>query len=191
MVQLTPVSTARSALLDEVMTYVAANGLVDRSLRELAEGVGSSHRMLIYHFGSRTGLIAAIVSEMERRQRELLTQVADQATDRADIIRATWHRVTDPAVRPFVRLFFEVLALAADRRPETQEFAARLTKPWIDAGREAADKIGIDMTGSDLHVAVAVMRGLLIDVIATGEIEVATAALERFIETSRGDAGPQ
>ena len=65
-------SSARQDLLDRVIAYVAANGMIDASLRTLASGIGTSHRMLIYHFGSREGLIAAIVTTIETQQRVAL-----------------------------------------------------------------------------------------------------------------------
>ena len=64
---------ARSELLDRIVDEVAQHGIGDRSLRDLAAAVGSSHRMLLYHFGSRAGLVAAIVVEVEARQRSLMS----------------------------------------------------------------------------------------------------------------------
>ena len=50
---------ARDELLDRVMAEVVAGGITDRSLREIATAVGSSHRMLLYHFGTRAELVQA------------------------------------------------------------------------------------------------------------------------------------
>ena len=61
---------ARDELLERIVTEVATHGLADRSMRELAAGVGSSHRMLLYHFGARDGLVAAIVAATEAAQRD-------------------------------------------------------------------------------------------------------------------------
>ena len=63
---------ARAELLDRVVADVAEHGLTDRSLRDIAAAVGTSHRMLLYHFGSRQGLVAAIVQSVEAAQRQLL-----------------------------------------------------------------------------------------------------------------------
>ena len=45
-----------------------------------------------------------------------------------------------------------------------------------------ADVVGVAASEDDLRLGVAVTRGLLIDVIATGDTEAATRSLERFIE---------
>ena len=60
------VSERRDALLRRVVAAAADGGLARRSLRDLAAHVGTSHRMLIHHFGSRDGLLAAVVDAVER-----------------------------------------------------------------------------------------------------------------------------
>ena len=60
---------ARDALLARCVTWFADHGVGDTSLRTLADGVGTSHRMLIYHFGSREGLLAAVVEAVEQGER--------------------------------------------------------------------------------------------------------------------------
>ena len=66
------VPAARDRLLGAAIAYFAAHGIGDTSLRGLAEAIGTSHRMLIYHFGSRDGLLAAVVDRVEQAQRDAL-----------------------------------------------------------------------------------------------------------------------
>ena len=47
----------------------SAAGIGDRSLRDIAAAVGTSHRMLIHHFGSREGLLTEVVRTVEANQR--------------------------------------------------------------------------------------------------------------------------
>src|SRR5215471_278310 len=95
----------RDALLDKVMAYAAEHGIADKSLREIATGVGTSHRMLLYHFGSREGLLAAIVGAVEEQQRSVLAALAG-TDDPAEVMLGLWEQVSQPGLRPFVRLFF-------------------------------------------------------------------------------------
>jgi AcrR family transcriptional regulator len=174
---------ARQELLDRVIAYVAANGIIDASLRTLAGGVGTSHRMLIYHFGSREGLVAAIVESIEAQQRVALAEIARTATSPTDLVRTQWARLTDPALLPFIRLFFEVTAYASRRQPGTEQFMANLTEPWIDVGKSAANSLGMETDETELRLGVAVVRGLLLEVAAGGDLAAATASLERYLET--------
>ena len=93
------------------MAEAAANGLADRSLRDLATAAGTSHRMLLFHFESRAGLVSAIVDAVESAQRDLLDELAEQVSSPAELVLALWNRVSSREMRPFVRLFFECVAL--------------------------------------------------------------------------------
>jgi len=167
--------TARDELLARVVADVAEHGIGDRSLRELAASVGSSHRMLLYHFGSREGLVAAIVESVERSQREALLELAADTDDPHELVRRLWTRVSAPELRPFVRLFFEALAASGDA-------GADRTAPWLDVAVDVTAEVGVAFDPVDIRLGVAVTRGLLVDVLMTGDVDEATAALERFVE---------
>ena len=167
---------AREMLLSRVIDEVAAHGLTDRSLRDLAAAAGTSHRMVLYHFGSRDGLVAAIVEEIEARQRAVMGELAAECTDPAELVRAMWRRVSSPELLPFVRLFFESLAATTRARDVS------LTTPWLDDGRAVARLLGAPADPVELRLGIAVTRGLLIDVLAGGDVDAATESLERFLE---------
>lgn len=167
---------ARDELLDRVMAEVLVGGIADRSLREIATAIGSSHRMLLYHFGTRADLVQAVVERVETDQRTVLAGLAATHTDAGDLVRALWAQVTRPDVLPFARLFFETVAFQA-----THPGPDRLTAPWLDATEPIADQLGIGFDPVDIRLGVAVTRGLLVDVLVTGELDAATDSLERFI----------
>ena len=121
---------AREKLLLRVMAFAAADGIAGRSLRDIALGAGSSHRMLLYHFGSREGLLAAIVAAIEAQQRAVLASLADGAGTPQEIMLALWEQVSRAELRPFVRLFFEVFGLVAQGAPGTEGLRETLTAPW-------------------------------------------------------------
>jgi AcrR family transcriptional regulator len=54
-------------LLDEVTDHVLAHGLIGLTLRPLAAAIGTSDRMLIYHFGNRDALVSAVVAHAGER----------------------------------------------------------------------------------------------------------------------------
>jgi AcrR family transcriptional regulator len=170
-----PDSGPRHRLLDRVIEEIAANGLGDRSLREIASAIGSSHRMLLYHFGSRPGLLAAVVDEIEHRQRAAMTTEVGSAR----AARAMWRRVSDPALRPFVALFFE-LAGQAHRLPISRT-ADDMTQPWIDEAVRVAAQASSPLAAADVRLGVAVVRGLLVDVVTGGDPHAADEAFERYL----------
>ncbi|HEY8059319.1 MAG TPA: TetR family transcriptional regulator [Acidimicrobiales bacterium] len=174
---------ARQDLLERVMDDVAHHGMGGRSLREMAEAVGSSHRMLLYHFGSREGLVAAVVEQVEAQQRDALADAARTAPADAepeDVVLALWHQVASEELRPFVRLFFEALASAG-----LEGGGRDLTSAWLEESEAVGRLLGTSTDGVDLRLGVAVVRGLLVDVVATGDTAPATDALVRYLELWR------
>ena len=57
----------RSLMLDAMADHVLGHGLNTASLRPLAQAAGTSDRMLIYHFGSKDALIAALLEHLAAR----------------------------------------------------------------------------------------------------------------------------
>ena len=77
---MTPELAPRDKLLSAVVEHFAEHGIGDTSLRGIAEAVGTSHRMLIYHFGSREGLLVEVTRTVEARQRSMMTATYDTAS---------------------------------------------------------------------------------------------------------------
>jgi AcrR family transcriptional regulator len=181
----TPVEPPRARLLAAAVEYLQAHGLGDLSLRELAGAIGTSHRMLIYHFGSKEGLLVAVVQAVEAQQRDFLARlVADPATGPVGAMRAMWRRLADPGLWPSERLFFEIYSQALQGRPGTEGFLDRITDDWIDLAAEYSVQLGAarETARADARLSVAVGRGLLLDLLATGDLAQADQAFERFIE---------
>ncbi|MCW2764451.1 MAG: regulatory protein TetR [Nocardioides sp.] len=57
----------RGELLDLVTDHVLEHGLIGLTLRPLAAAIGTSDRMLIYHFGDRDSLVSAVVARATER----------------------------------------------------------------------------------------------------------------------------
>ena len=181
---------SRAGLLARIMDYAARDGLADRSLREIAAGAGTSHRMLLYHFGSREGLLAAVVGAMEQQQRAAMAALAGSVATPGELMSGIWEQVSSPEVRPFVRLFFEVFALASRNTPGTAELLADLTGTWLDDATVVAERLGVEPDRAMFRLGVAVSRGLLLDLLAGATIEEVTAAHDLFVRLAETRTDP-
>jgi AcrR family transcriptional regulator len=182
---------SQQRLLAAAMDYLAANGVSDVSLRRLAAGIGTSHRMLIYHFGSKEGLLVELIQAVERQQREALRDLQlDPAASLADIGREFWRRLADPALWPSERLFFEVYGQALQGRPGTTALLDGIVEMWLGPLTELFVRHGMspETARASARLGVAVSRGLLLDLLATGDRAGVDAAMERFLELVVPDA---
>jgi AcrR family transcriptional regulator len=177
-----PPPDPRTRLLDAVIAHAGVHGLADSSLRQLAEGVGTSHRMLIHHFGSKEQLLVAVVHEVERRQRDALTDLGRTTDDPAELGRLFWERLADPALAPLERLFFELYAQALLDRPWAADFLDGIVEEWIDPVADMLGTQGLDRATARARarLSVAVSRGLLLDLLATGDRSGVDAAMADF-----------
>jgi AcrR family transcriptional regulator len=175
----------RDRLLAASVDYVLANGFSNLSLRELAAAIGTSHRMLIYHFGSKEGLLVAIIRSVEAAQREFFTELMVTQPDLppGDAIRLMWWHFTDSEFAPHERLFFEIYAQALQGRPGTTGLLDDVVDAWIEpvAAYAIARGLPAEAARADARLGIAVIRGLLLDLLATGNRRAVDAALERYI----------
>jgi AcrR family transcriptional regulator len=169
----------RRRLLDALIDAFADGGIGDRSLREIAEAVGTSHRMLLHHFGSRGELLLTIVDEIERRQMSVLP---DGPTEPADAMAAMWADVRRPELRPFERLFFECYARGAQGEQPYRRMLPGAVESWLT---EADAKTAGDADPAFVRLGLAVIRGLLLDLVATNDDEGVDAAAQVFVELLR------
>jgi AcrR family transcriptional regulator len=175
---------AREQLLERAIDHIAQRGISDLSLRELGAAIGSSHRMLIHHFGSREGLWVEVIRAVEARQRERLAAVLpDPAADPAGAMRAWWQHISDPALWPNERLFFELYGQALQQRPGTEELLDGIVDGWLQPAIAINMAMGMDepTARAQGRLGIAVTRGLLLDLLATGDREAVDAAVERWI----------
>jgi AcrR family transcriptional regulator len=180
-------SDPRQILLDAVVTYASHHGVSDLSLRELARAVGTSHRMLLYHFGSKEELLVAIVEANETAQRASVAEaLATGDSAPLDVLRRVWDRLADPVMWPSERLFFELYGQALQGRPGTTALLDGIVSSWVEPAAGLLARPGEDQAeGQALaRLNLAVVRGLLLDLLATGDRAGATGAMDLFLRLS-------
>jgi len=123
-----------------VIDAFARNGIGRRPLRAIADEVGTSHRMLLHHFGSRDELIVAVVEEVERRQAVVFDALPAEPVA---AFAAMWADLRRPALRALERLFFECYARAAQGEAPFTRLLPAAVQGWLDA----ADRHGTGGTG--------------------------------------------
>jgi AcrR family transcriptional regulator len=174
-----PDDRRRQELLDGLIEAVARDGIGTRSLRDIADALGTSHRMLIHYFGSRDEMLLAIVEEVERRQTATLDELPEQP---GDAIAAMWADLRRPELWPFERLFFECYSRGAQGEAPFSRLVPYAVDGWLDA---VDTRSGGTADPALVRLGLAVLRGLLLDLVATGDVDGVDRAAARFVDLLR------
>jgi AcrR family transcriptional regulator len=165
-------SRRRDELLELAYRYVLRHGLAGMSLRPLAEAIGSSPRVLLYLFGSKDGLVQALLARSRTDELDLLA-AAGPADEPSEAVGRLWRWLADPAHSDLLRLWTEGYARSmVEPDGPWGGFAARSVEDWLDVLGEVFDR-------TDASAVLAVLRGAMLDLLATGDVERTTAAVRR------------
>jgi AcrR family transcriptional regulator len=166
-------SARRAELLAKLIDYSAEHGLSGMSLRPLAAAVGSSPRVLLYFFGSKEGLIREVLLRSRDNQMELVRQWLAEAPGPAERIERLWQWLADPAHAGIERLFFESYARSLhDGGGPWRGFGHDSVKDWLPVIDRVVRATGEDRRPRNQAMptfVLATIRGLLMDLLATGD----------------------
>ena len=122
--------------------------------------------------------------EVERRQLAAVPDLLpDASASFADATRAWWRHISDPSLWPNERLFFEVYGQALHGRSPAVELLDGVIDSWLGPIAEMAVGMGLapESARAFARLGIAVTRGLLLDLLATGDRAGVDAAMEHWI----------
>jgi AcrR family transcriptional regulator len=165
---------------------VLENGLPVPSLTPMAAALGTSPRMLIYHFGTKAKLVREALVEARRRQRTLFDAALTHrpGVPYADTLTAAWSILAGAEGQSYVRLFSAVHALPDGETPWGR-FPVMAVHDWLPILEAGLRTDGYPDTPALATLALAVARGLLLDRRMTGEHDRAADAYATFIDMLR------
>jgi AcrR family transcriptional regulator len=173
----------REQLEDAVVSYVLEHGIADLSLRPVADALGVSTYSLVYHFGSKEGLIAAVMARIEERERAMTASwIAEpESASLAAVMRRYWKEWCLPEeLAPYHRLFYEVYALSLQQPGRFPGFLERGALPWMSFLRNFALQSGL--SEADAQVVASLMAstvlGALFVLLATGDKDATTRTVD-------------
>ncbi len=185
--------TPKSKLLAAVIDRALDGGISQQSLRAIAAAAGTNHRMLLFHFKSRENLLVEVTREVEARQRRVFEDLlAEVGSTLEEAGSRFWERLSDPSLHPQERLFFELYGQALQGQRWAKPLLAGVVEDWAQPIREALLARGVDpdRARDEARLAVALARGLLLDLLATGDRAGVDAAMQRYRHLSSVDPTP-
>lgn len=185
-------SARQLELLEAAYRYALEHGLADLSLRPLAAAVGSSPRVLLYLFGSKDELVRALLARARADELESLQRLrADRAGDAAGLaetVAEVWAWLAAESHRPLSTLWLEGYARSLiDPEGTWAGFARTTVEDWLAVltGAQPAGERDSEQGTAQRTLALAVLRGALIDLLATGDVDRTTASVQQYLASLR------
>lgn len=125
-------ASRRDELLAAATDYTLEHGLIGLSLRPLAAAVGTSDRMLLYHFRDKDELVAAVLRASNDRSVDQLRALAPASDVRSAVTRL-WGAVTSPGLDRCQRLYVEAAALGLLGREPYAGVVREANERWVGA----------------------------------------------------------
>lgn len=183
-------SARRAELLELAYRYAVEHGSAELSLRPLAKAIGSSPRVLLYLFGSKDGLIRALLARARADELAFLDQVRGASQEAGDglaeAVSRTWSWLAADAHRALLILWVDGYARSlAEPGGPWAGFADATVTDWLAVLAAAQPPARRDTAAAlaQRTLALAVLRGALLDLLATGDTDRTTAAVRLHIST--------
>jgi AcrR family transcriptional regulator len=181
-------SQRRDELVEAAYEYVLQQGLADLSLRPIAQAIGSSTGVLRFLFGSKDGLVRAVLQRARQDELRVLDAAADTG-GLADAALRAWEWLRRPEHRPALILWTESY-VAALRDPEGPwaDFAQATVTDWLAILAATQPRSVRDTAGGRAQrtAVLALLRGAFLDLIATGDSRRVDRAVREYLQTLKG-----
>jgi AcrR family transcriptional regulator len=174
----------RAELAEGALAYVLANGLIRLSLRPLAASLGTSDRMLIYHFGGKDELVAEVLALANRKLVESVRPADPPPRGVADLVRYAWRVVNAADAEGMVRLYLELCVLSVGEPRRWSAAHRRLREPWLQLLRSGLTELGVPpaRVPALADLILDAIDGLLLDRLVSQDPARSDAALAEFAE---------
>lgn len=186
-------SRRREELLELAYHYVLEHGLTELSLRPLAKAIGSSPRVLLFLFESKDALVRALLSRARQEECALLEDVRSTgATSLQTVTTQIWGWLVAPEHHGLLVLWTESYARSLVAPTGTWAgFAGATVDDWLDllADVQSANVRDTPDGEAERTLVLAILRGALLDLLATGDRERTTAAVHFALSQIASPAG--
>jgi len=178
----------KAELLDAAIQFVTEHGVGNLSLRPLAEGIGTSARLLIFHFGTKEKLLTEILGEVQARFQAVVTSMPQEhgSGGRAPM-RRFWDHMTRPENLPLLRVLYTAHFIALENQSEFGPYLTDTSRNWVSLIESRLH--GPLRNKAIATLCAAVFDGLIIELLATGDLRRSTQAMDAFIGLLKSRSG--
>jgi AcrR family transcriptional regulator len=168
----------RRELLERVTDDLAANGMVDFSLRRAARAAGTTHKVLLYYFDGADDLLGQAILQLRERRTAAGLAAAAEGPSLADRVRAAWPVL----VSEEMRLLDQAIGLAMYHPERYGELAREASKEYIPSLMSICPEHWSGRRKLEVaEMILAAYRGFLVESRTSGDAAGVEAGFEALI----------
>lgn len=176
-------SNRKEQLRVDALAYLLKHGLANVSLRPMAAQLGTSARILMFHFKSKEGLLQEVMEELHNRLQSSFLQISAAGDQRDAPLKRYWLWAARGRNFPYLRLLYEAQIVAAQNPKEYGRYMKRASSGWQ---RLVFERLSESMRSEAMAtLCIAVFDGLFLELINTGDRPRLTRAVDHFIAMAR------
>lgn len=169
----------RQLLLEQCFAAILESGSLTGSINALAQRVGTSGRMLVYHFGSKEALERELVGLLESRLREVFQSFQQAAAlepeARSEPILQMWDYLTAPGMRALLKLSMDLSYRSLNGDEGARSFVEAENRKWIGF-------ISDRFPNPEASVALLhLIQGAILDFLISGDSERGRRSIVTFL----------
>ena len=184
-------TSRRDEVAQAATDYVLEHGLVGLSLRPLAAELGTSDRMLLYHFRSKDDLVASVLRVSSDRSVAVLRALPPSGSVREAVLDL-WAATTSPRLERCQRVYVEAAALGLFGHEPYVTVVGEANDRWVAAVADHLADSGVPrpLAGRATALLDAAFMGFQLDLpLDTGD-PVLHQAVEDLADAIVAIAGP-
>lgn len=172
----------RAELLDAITDYAVTQGFSELTWRPVAAALGVTSNTLVHHFGTKEQMFQAVLRRLRERLVAATSEMLAGPADLATAARTTWEWTSDPKRSQEFRLFFAIYGRALQAPQQFSEFLDQVVTDWMGSLCKAqGPDVDPATAARRATLVIATIRGLLLDLLATGEHDRVHDAAEAFL----------
>lgn len=121
----------RQQILERLADYVLEHGLQSASLRPLAAAANTSDRMLLHYFADKEELLTATLTLVSQRLMAILAHAQATPQPVQQLIPYLTVLINNPTIQPYLRLWLELAALAANHQEPFRTVARQISDSFL------------------------------------------------------------
>ena len=170
----------KDELLDEIVEYLLEEGISDLSLRPLAKALGTSTYTIAYQFGSKDEMLLDVLAHIAEKNQQRNRKAAALATDGGALIESYWAEDNSEVGAQWHRLLLEIAVVATRRDDVDVDLTEALVQGRLAQMQQSLGREGVPFGSPETWstVMLAILNGLAIDRMSTGDDERIDGALD-------------